>query len=235
MGALDRLRLHHARRFLALEGPLLSSVPEVVTALRQLSDGGLQTLKQYVAELERYLQTEWQPDRTAFPSRRERLVWLRQRRPWRGLLYPACLYPGVRAKADPLEFLSSLHGGFSDATKQEALEWTAAAEDALECGRSLPGPLRERLFRRVPGGEPAARGKPVPEFLALLLAAVGRKPVVRPEEVEEVYRRLTPEEVQEMARYAEGLHAAGTRTGRGQAGDILEHLARLRGGPGGNP
>jgi hypothetical protein len=209
---------------------LLGCAAEVVKASRQLSAGSEQTLKQYVAELERYLTTEWQPARTPSPARRERLAWLRQRRPWRGLLYPACLYPGVRANADPLEFLTSPHGGFTDETKQEALEWTAAAEEALECVGLLPGPLRERLFRRVPGGASGARRKPVPEFLALLLATVGRKPVLRPEEVEEEYRRLTPEGLQEMAVYAEGLQASGARTGRAQAEDILEHLARLRSG-----
>jgi hypothetical protein len=230
MGILDRLCLHHARRFLVPEGPLLRFVPEVIQASRQLSAGGRQTLKQYVAELNRYLKTEWQPDRTTSPARRDRLAWLRQRRPWPGLLYPACLYPGVRANADPLGFLSSPQGGFSDETKQEALEWTAAAEEALECELLLPGPLRERLFRRVTGGASGARRKAVPEFLALLLSVVGRKPVLRPEEVEEDYRRLAPEDVQKMAAYAARLQAGGRRTGRVQADDILEHLARLRGG-----
>jgi hypothetical protein len=229
MGALDRLRLHHARRFLAPEGPLLGCVPEVVKASRQLSAGGVQTLKQYVAELERYLLKEWQPHSTPSPARRERLAWLRQRRPWRGLLFPACLYPGVRANRDPLEYLSSLDGGFSNETKQEALEWVAAMEEALECELELPGPLRERLFRRVPGGASAARHRPVPEFLALLLTTVGRKPALRPQEVEEEYRRLTPQEVLDMAAYAERLKSRATRTGHTQAEDILEHLARLRG------
>jgi hypothetical protein len=230
MSALDRLRLHHARRFLAPEGPLLGCVPEVAKASRQLSAGGRQTLKQYVAELERYLMTEWQPNRTTSPTRRGRLAWLRQRRPWCGLLHSACLYPGVRANADPLEFLSSPDGGFSNETKQECLEWTAAAQEALECEMLLPDPLRERLFRSVTGGARAARGKPVPEFLALLLAAMGRKPVLRQEEVVQEYRRLTPDEVQEMAVYAEMLEASGRRTARAQAEDILPHLAHLKSG-----
>jgi hypothetical protein len=230
MGARDRLRLHHARRFLTPEGPLLGCVPEVVKASGQLSAGGRQTLKLYVAELERYLMTEWQPNRTTSPARRGRLAWLRQRRPWRGLLHLACLYPGVRANADPLEFLSSPYGGFSDETKQECLEWAAAATEALECEMLLPSPLSERLFRSVTGGARAARGKPVPEFLALLLAAMGRKPVLRAEQVEEEYRRLTPDEVQEMTAYAEMLQASGRRTGRAQAEDILQHLAHLRSG-----
>jgi hypothetical protein len=230
MGALDRLRLHHARRFLAPEGPLLACFAEVVEASRQLSRGGERTLRKYVEELDRYLNTEWRPNRTASPARRERLAWLRRRGAWRGLLIPACLYPGVRANADPLLFLCSPHGGFSDETKQDALEWTAAAEEALECVGLLPVPLRERLFRRVPGGVSAARQKGVPDYLALLLTLVGRKPILRPEEVEEEYRRLTPADVQDMAAYAERLLAGGARTGRVQAKDILQHLARLRTG-----
>jgi hypothetical protein len=69
----------------------------------------------------------------------------------------------------------------------------------------------------------------VPEFLALLLTTVGRKPALPPQEVEELYRRLTPQEVQDMAAYAEWLQSRGTRTGQAQAEDMLEHLARLRG------
>jgi hypothetical protein len=230
MGALDRLCIHHARRFLAPEDPLLRCVTEVVKASRQLSAGGRQTLKRYVAELERYLMTEWQPNRTTSPTRRGRLAWLRQRRLWRGLLHDACLYPGVRESADPLEFLSSPDGGFSDETKQECLEWAAAAQEALECEMLLPDPLSERLFRSVRGGARAARRKSVPEYLALLLAAMGRKPVLRPEEVEEEYRRLSPDEVQELTAYAERLQASGRRTGRAQAKDIRQHLAHLRSG-----
>jgi hypothetical protein len=127
--------------------------------------------------------------------------------------------------------LSSTSGGFGEETKQECLEWAAAAEEALECELALPGPLTERLCRSVPGGARAARAKSVPEFLALLLAAVGRRPALRPEDVEEEYRRLTAVEVQEMTAYAHRLQAGGRRTGRTQAEDILQHLAQLRSYP----
>jgi hypothetical protein len=160
--------------------------------------------------------------------RRERLAWLRKHQPWRGLLFPACLYSGVRANADPLEYLSSPEGGFSSETKQEALEWTAVAEEALECDGLLPDALREKLFHRVRGGAKAARSRPVPEYLALLVTTVSRKPVLIPEEVEEKYRQLSPEAIRSMAAHAERLKTCERRTGQVQAEEILEHLARLR-------